>query len=801
MPKFLTNLDLSKNELQNVILHPLATAPGSPTQGQMYYNTADKKAYLFNGSTWVLLTPVEVQNIGSLNDIADISITLATTGDILRWNGTTWVNSSLAAAGIASTSDLHPAVTVTDSTSIDFTLTGQNITASAIFGTTAGTVAEGNHTHAAYVNQNAFSNVAVSGQTTVAADTTTDTLTLVAGPNVAITTNATTDTITISSTDTVYTHPTYTARSVDTDLVEVLDTLTSDTTGHITGVTKRSLPNATTSTAGVMSSADKTKLDGIETGAQVNTVTSVAGKTGAVTLTSSNVGLGNVTNDAQVKKLASSTNGNVPIWNGTTGDALSNGYSITTNISTSATSSQLARADAIKAYVDGILATNDAMVFKGTLGTGGTVTALPTTHNVGWTYKVITAGTYAGKVAEIGDMFISIVSRTGTGNTNNDWSLIQTNIDGAVIGPATVTNGNIAVFDGTSGKIIRDGGAIPIVNNGTLTMATSGIATGSATFTANQSTGSTFTVAVPGTNIAEGTRTSTTVPITSSTGTGATLSAATTSLAGVMTSADKTKLDGIAAGAQVNVATNLGYTAAATTGTVTSSTGTSATIPAATQSLAGLLTGADKTKLDGIASNANNYVLPVATSTVLGGIELFSDTQQTVAANAVTATASRTYGIQLNSNGQAVVNVPWSDTNTTYSAGNGIGLASTTFSVAAGTGLVQETSGLAHADTSTLTGVQGGSGIASVTVDGMGHVTAVTTAVYMRKYAETLSTSATSYTVTHGLNTQDAVVTIREVGTPYAEVYCDVEFTTVNTITIRFATAPTANQYRVVVIG
>ena len=69
--------------------------------------------------------------------------------------------------------------------------------------------------------------------------------------------------------------------------------------------------------------------------------------------------------------------------------------------------------------------------------------------------------------------------------------------------------------------------------------------------------------------------------------------------------------------------------------------------------------------------NANNYTntvysLPLATSTVRGGIELFSNTDQTVAANAVTTAASRTYGIQLNTANQAVVNVPWVDTNTTY---------------------------------------------------------------------------------------------------------------------------------------
>jgi hypothetical protein len=109
-------------------------------------------------------------------------------------------------------------------------------------------------------------------------------------------------------------------------------------------------------------------------------------------------------------------------------------------------------------------------------------------------------------------------------------------------------------------------------------------------------------------------------------------------------------------------------------GTVTSVTGTAPivaggtaaapviSISAATTSAAGSMSSTDKSKLDGIAANANNYTLPKATSTTLGGVELFSDTVQTVAANAVTTTASRTYGVQLNAADQLVVNVPWVDT-------------------------------------------------------------------------------------------------------------------------------------------
>jgi len=51
-------------------------------------------------------------------------------------------------------------------------------------------------------NQNAFSNIAVSGQNTVAADSSTDTVTYVAGSNVTITTDNSGDTVTFAATDT-----------------------------------------------------------------------------------------------------------------------------------------------------------------------------------------------------------------------------------------------------------------------------------------------------------------------------------------------------------------------------------------------------------------------------------------------------------------------------------------------------------------------------------------------------------------------------------------------------------------------
>lgn len=51
--KFLTNLDLVKNQILNVAVHNLASAPSSPVVGQIYYNTTDARMYFWDGTEWV----------------------------------------------------------------------------------------------------------------------------------------------------------------------------------------------------------------------------------------------------------------------------------------------------------------------------------------------------------------------------------------------------------------------------------------------------------------------------------------------------------------------------------------------------------------------------------------------------------------------------------------------------------------------------------------------------------------------------------------------------------------------------
>ena len=84
----------------------------------------------------------------------------------------------------------------------------------------------------------------------------------------------------------------------------------------------------------------------------------------------------------------------------------------------------------------------NAMVFKGTLGTGATVETLPTTYEVGWTYLVTVAGTYAGQKCGVGDLVIAVVAREGSENQNTDWTVAQSNIDESVL-TTVVTEGDL----------------------------------------------------------------------------------------------------------------------------------------------------------------------------------------------------------------------------------------------------------------------------------------------------------------------------------------------------------------------
>lgn len=140
----------------------------------------------------------------------------------------------------------------------------------------------------------------------------------------------------------------------------------------------------------------------------------------------------------------------------------------------------------------------------------------------------------------------------------------------------------------------------------------------------------------------------------------------------------------------------------------------------------------------------------------------------------------------------------------TYTASNGVTLTGNNFTFAPRTGYGLQTGASgAEVKLATTSGLNLSSDLAVGAGNGISVLTntvAIDTTVVVSKYSTNVGdASATSYTITHNLGTRDVVVSVYEASGSYAEVICDVQHSTTNTITLLFSVAPTLNQYRVVV--
>jgi hypothetical protein len=205
---YLTNLDLNQNQLMNAVLQPLASAPAAPKLGQIYCNSATAKIMWYNGTAW--------QTVG-------VVVENSSTNGNIKVDGVEMAVYTLPAA-----------------------------TASVLGGIKVGTglsvTADGTLSTAGEANQNAFSNVSVPVQSTVAtgtsgassavtiaADSKTDTLSVASGNKwVTVAGDATNDKITIGHAASGVTAGTYGSQSK-------VPSVTVDAAGHITGVTETTI--------------------------------------------------------------------------------------------------------------------------------------------------------------------------------------------------------------------------------------------------------------------------------------------------------------------------------------------------------------------------------------------------------------------------------------------------------------------------------------------------------------------------------------------------------------------------------
>lgn len=135
-------------------------------------------------------------------------------------------------------------------------------------------------------------------------------------------------------------------------------------------------------------------------------------------------------------------------------------------------------------------------------------------------------------------------------------------------------------------------------------------------------------------------------------------------------------------------------------------TDTNTTYNSATTSTNGLMSSSDKSKLDGIQASADavSFSRSLSSGTKIGTININGTNTDIYAPTAgkpveygvATSTtlglvrigypeSGKNYPVELNSSNQMYVNVPWTDNNTTYSAGAGLSLSGTAFSLAKAT--------------------------------------------------------------------------------------------------------------------
>jgi len=250
--------------------------------------------------------------------------------------------------------------------------------------------------------------------------------------------------------------------------------------------------------------------------------------------------------------------------------------------------------------------------------------------------------------------------------------------------------------------------------------------------------------------------------------------------------ATRAYVDSVAEGLHVHAAVKAATTAALS-GTVTYDNGTSGV--GATLTL-----GTSLTTLDGYTlQNGDRILIKNQSNAAHNGIYTWATggTVLTRATDYDTAAEIDAGDFFFVDSGTVYSDTGWVQTNTITT----VGTDAVSFTQFSGAGTYLAGDGL------TLTGntfdVVGSTGI-SVTANAV----AVDTTTVARKYTATVGdNSATSFTVTHNFNTRGVMVSVYTNSGSYDEVQCDVEKTDANTVTLRFAVAPTTNQYAVAVIG
>lgn len=275
-----------------------------------------------------------------------------------------------------------------------------------------------------------------------------------------------------------------------------------------------------------------------------------------------------------------------------------------------------------------VSALSSALVYRGTVDAKY---ALPTKNvKIGDVYVVAAAGIFAGQTCESGDMIIAKTASNAEGTPAPTWTVVQTNINGAVTTTDTLTESKLIVGGGNRTIKAATGTGFVKISNGAVSVDNS-----------------TYLKSVP--------------------------AATDTSVGGIKAENIGTLQPGFTVNEQNQVIDRF-------TSTISPSnkiypvelfyngrafvrvpwTDTNTTYPLASASANGLMSKDDKSKLDGL----QNYTLQVASDNVLGGIKAVKTNKTLGAAQLqdnITDITDRYYPVLMVNSDKACVNVPWID--------------------------------------------------------------------------------------------------------------------------------------------
>ena len=106
--KFLTDINLSQNELLNAVIQNLSEVPGNPKVGQIYYSTTDKIMYQWDGTKWKPVGKVYIQGNGIvISDSNEVSADFANNSEATTGTSTTKVMSPALVKAVIQTLDVN----------------------------------------------------------------------------------------------------------------------------------------------------------------------------------------------------------------------------------------------------------------------------------------------------------------------------------------------------------------------------------------------------------------------------------------------------------------------------------------------------------------------------------------------------------------------------------------------------------------------------------------------------------------------------------------------------------------------